>query len=230
MKPRLLFACLLLFAARSAAEAGWIPLFDGRSLEHWQPAENPQTFRVENSVLVIHGPRAHLFYAGPVEDAEFHHFELRADVLTRPGANSGLYFHTHYQPSGWPRHGYEVQINNSHSDWRRTGSLYGINDVRDSPARDDEWFELRVRVMDRRIQIWVADTLMVDYLEPENVRRAPRYAGRRLSRGTIALQGHDPKSEVRIRRLEIRPLSDATETSARAKPAPSSPRGVRARR
>src|SRR5687768_2256325 len=68
---------------------GWVSLFDGRTLTGWRASENPATFRVENGEIVVHGPRAHLFYDGPVLNHEFKDFELRAEVMTRPGANSG---------------------------------------------------------------------------------------------------------------------------------------------
>lgn len=77
---------------------------------------------VENGEIVVHGPRAHLFYDGPVLDHEFRDFELMVD--------------------GRP---------------------------------------------------------VVDYTEPSD-------APTRLTGGTIALQGHDPGSEVHYRNIRIRPL------------------------
>jgi hypothetical protein len=177
---------------------GWLPLFDGRSLAGWRASENPATFRVENGAIVVHGPRAHLFYDGPVLDHAFTDFELRADVMTRPGANSGIYLRTRFQPADWPSHGYEVQINNSHTDWRRTGSLYAVQDVREA-GRDDEWFTVRAIVRGRHVRVMVDDRQTVDYTEPAG-------SATRLTGGTIALQGHDPGSEVHYRNIMIRPL------------------------
>src|SRR5215207_9703096 len=116
---------------RASQPDGWIPLFDGKTLNGWRASENPATFRVENGEIVVHGPRAHLFYDGPVRNHEFTDFELKADVLTKPGANSGIFIRTTFQPTGFPSKGYEVQVNNSQSDWRRTGSLYAVRDVRE---------------------------------------------------------------------------------------------------
>lgn len=178
---------------------GWMPLFDGRTLDGWRASENPGTFQVENGAIVVRGPRAHLFYEGPVLDADFGDFEFRAEVLTRPGSNSGIYIRTAFQPSDWPAQGYEVQVNNSHTDWRRTGSLYGVQDVRESEP-DDEWFTVRVQVRGRRVQAWVNDRQTVDYSEPEGEPT-------RLTGGTIALQGHDPQSEVHYRNIAVRPLA-----------------------
>ena len=180
------------------AADGWLPLFDGRTLAGWRASEHPATFRVEDGAIVVRGPRAHLFYDGPVLDHRFRDFELRAEVLTRPGANSGIYLRTAFQPADWPAQGYEVQVNNSHTDWRRTGSLYAVQDVREG-VRDDAWFTVRAIVRGRRVQVLVNDRQTVDYTEPAD-------SATRLTGGTIALQGHDPESEVRYRSVMIRPL------------------------
>jgi hypothetical protein len=187
---------------------GWIPLFDGVSLEGWRASENPGTFRVENGMIVVDGPRSHLFYTGPVANHNFRNFEFRADVMTRPGANSGMYFHTEYQDTGWPDKGYEAQINNTHSDPRKTGSLYAVDDVMEAPARDNEWFTQHIIVEGRRIRILVDGRQLVDYVEPENVERPASMAGRRLSSGTVALQGHDPESVIYFRNIMVRLLPD----------------------
>ncbi len=180
------------------ADDGWIPLFDGRTLDGWRASEHPATFRVEDGAIVVHGPRAHLFYDGPVLAHDFRDFELRAEVMTRPGANSGIYLRTRFQPTDWPSQGYEVQVNNSHTDWRRTGSLYAVQDVREA-ERDGAWFTVRAIVRGRRVQVFVNDRQTVDYTEPAD-------SATRLTGGTIALQGHDPESEVRYRAVRIRPL------------------------
>jgi hypothetical protein len=154
----------------------------------------------------VKGPRCHLFYTGPVGNHDFTHFELSVDVLTRPKANSGVYFHTEFQPEGWPAKGYEVQVNNSHRDPKRTAGLYGIKDNFDPVAADDEWFTLHIRVEGRRIVTSVNGKVITDFTEPENWTPPANFAGRRLAHGTFALQGHDPESEVHYRNLKVRLL------------------------
>ena len=201
---RLAVVTLGILACSSAMSAnkpddGWIALFDGQTLAGWKASENPPTFSVANGEIVVHGPRAHLFYDGAVMNHEFKDFELKADVLTKPGANSGIFVRTAFQPTGFPSNGYEVQVNNSQSDWRRTGSLYAVRDIREA-MKDNEWFTLHTVVQGRRVRIMINDRQVVDYTEPDSSKT-------RLTGGTIALQGHDPGSEVHYRNILIRPLT-----------------------
>jgi hypothetical protein len=191
-------ACARGGATAAPAGDGWVSLFDGRTLDGWRASETPGTFTVANGEIVVHGPRAHLFYDGPVANHDFRDFELKVEVMTKPGANSGIYLRTAYQPDDWPSKGYEVQVNNSHSDWRRTGSLYAVQDVREGKP-DNQWFTVRATVRGRHIQVMVDDRQTVDYTEPAD-------SATRLTGGTIALQGHDPGSEVHYRSVMIRPL------------------------
>src|SRR5690606_39041 len=89
------------------------------------------------------------------------------------------------------------------SDWRRTGSLYGIVDRRESPVKDNTWFTVRIRVHGKRIQAWINDQETIDYIEAENPEREGRFAGRVLNHGTIALQGHDPDSIVHYWNIKL---------------------------
>ncbi|MFP4092480.1 MAG: DUF1080 domain-containing protein [Cyclobacteriaceae bacterium] len=208
-KNVMLAALLLLsigLAPVQAQDGDWISLFDGKSLEGWKASENPATFSVEDGKLKVAGPRAHLFYVGPVSSHNFKNFEFKALVMTKPKANSGMYIHTEYQEKGWPDKGYEIQVNNSHSDWRRTGSLYSIDDVREVYVKDDEWYTEHIIVKDNRITVKINEQTVVDYYEPENVERDKSMAGRKLSSGTVALQGHDPESVVYYKDIMIRLL------------------------
>jgi hypothetical protein len=190
--------------SRAAQEDGWVSLFDGRTLQGWRASENPQSFRVEDGRIVVDGPRAHLFYAGPVGNADFKNFEFRAEVYTYPSGNSGIFFHTQYQETGWPQHGYEAQVNATHTDRRKTGSLYAVNDVLDNaPHNDHEWFDYHIVVNGRDITFRINDRVVMEYTEP-----ADREGTVRLSRGTIALQAHDPESRIYYRNIRIRLLPD----------------------
>lgn len=195
------------FVANNKADE-WASLFDGKTLSNWKVGDNAATFKVENGMIVVNGETAHLFYNGEVHQHDFKNFEFKADVMTMPGSNSGIYFHTVYQQGGWPAKGYEVQVNNSHTDWRRTGSLYGIQDVKEVFVKDNEWYTEYIKVQGKRVQIKINDKTVVDYTEPENVQRSAGDSSRKISDGTFALQGHDPKSKVYFKNLMVKILPD----------------------
>jgi hypothetical protein len=203
---RLVFILLLCQSAVLAQKNTWVSLFDGKSLNGWKVGSNPATFSVDSGMIIVHGNTAHLFYDGPVNNHNFTNFELSVDVMTYPGANSGIYFHTAYQESGWPEKGYEVQVNNSHTDWRRTGSLYGIQDIRETYVKDYEWYTETIMVQGKHVTIRINDQTVVDYTEPENVTRNKGNEQRVISSGTFALQGHDPKSIVHFKNIKVRIL------------------------
>lgn len=185
---------------------GWIPLFNGNDLSGWQVGDNAGTFSVENGSIKVAGKVAHLFYTGDVEDHNFQDFEFKTSVMTEPGANSGIYIHTQYQDGGWPKHGYEVQVNNSQEDWKRTGSLYGIVDILENYATDNEWYTEYIKVEGKRIIVKVNDIVVVDYTEPEHPKREGNGVYRILNGGTFALQGHDPGSVVYYKDIMVKPL------------------------
>jgi hypothetical protein len=190
----------------AADSDGWIPLFDGKSLDGWKANEAPGTFTLKDGILVVNGNRSHLFYDGPVQNHDFKNFQLKAEILTKPGANSGIYFHTAFQDSGWPSKGYEIQVNNTHKDPKKTAGVYGIQDNLTAPAQDGEWFTMEIKVEGKRIITMVNGKVISDYTEEENAKRPEQFKGRLVDHGTIAIQGHDPGSEVHYKSILIKPL------------------------
>jgi len=188
------------------SEDGWISLFNGENLEGWKVGKNAQTFSVEDGAIKVNGNVAHLFYAGDVGNHSFANFEFKALVMTKPGSNSGIYFHTQYQEGGWPKYGYEVQVNNSQEDWKRTGSLYNIVNVRETYVSDDEWYTEYIKVEGKRVIVKINDIVVVDYTEPDNPQRGKGEGDRILNEGTFALQGHDPGSTVFYKDIMVKPL------------------------
>ena len=219
-KPVIIFIHVVaLLCASCWAQEGWITLFNGESLDGWEASENPGSFRVEEGAIVCAGPRAHLFYTGEDGKAIFRNFELKAKVKTAPGANSGIFFHTKFQDTGWPSNGYEAQVFNSqrpgqtgYAERKMTGSLYAVRNLWKTPAKDNEWFDYSIRVQGKTIRIFINDTLVVDYTEPENTPAVKGQEGGILSSGTFALQCHDPGSTVFFKDLKARRLPDALPT------------------
>ncbi len=202
-----ILVCLVLMTMQISAQGKkWVELFDGKSLNGWKINESPASFRVENGMIIIEGPRGHLFYDGAVGDHNFKDFEVQATVMTFPGSNSGLYVCTDFLEVGFPTAGYEVQVNNSHTDWRRTASLYNIVDTSERFVKDEEWFDLNVTVKGNRIVTKINGVTVVDYTQPANPLRNKGQEQRLIKSGTIALQAHDPKSKVAYKSIKVRSL------------------------
>lgn len=198
----LLLMCLT--SPLMAQQEQWVNMFDGKSLEGWKANENVDSWKVKDGLLMCHGPRSHLFYVA--EDKPFKNFHFKAEVKTTKGSNSGIYFHTKYLESGWPKYGYECQVNVSHTDPKKSSGLYAVKDVADPGVPDDEWYTQEIIVTGLRVQLLINGKTMVDYTEPENKPAFSADFERRLGEGTFALQAHDPQSVVYYRNLKVKRL------------------------
>jgi hypothetical protein len=228
--------CTLCMSASLLAQ-DWIPLQDGKSLDGWKAGENPQSWTVQDGMFVSRGERAHLYYVGKVAKHDFKNFELSAEVMTSPGANSGIYVHTKWQGPGWPVAGYELQVINSNPPAERldgfiehkmTGSIYAVRNTWIAPVKDDEWFTYRIRVVGKTIQTFIGDRLVCEYAEPADAFRPDDKKGRLLGSGTFALQAHDPTSVVKFRNIKVKAVAERRR-AARGPRASRRPRARRAR-
>ncbi len=205
-----IWAALLFASAAANAQDGWISLFNGKDLSGWKVNEHPETFTVHDGAIVAHGDRSHCFYVGDVGNHNFKNFELKVDVMTRPNSNGGVYIDTEYQPADWPKKGFEVQVNNTHSDPIKTGSLYHVKDIGADAikglVKDNEWFTEDILQEGRTITIKLNDKTVVQWTEPEGWAGTSDFPQRRISSGTIALQGHDPGSTVYYKNIRIKLL------------------------
>jgi Domain of Unknown Function (DUF1080). len=206
MKRISFLALVLSVTAAFAAddEAGFKPLMDGKTFAGWKTtAENPDTFKIEDGAFVARGERCHLFYVG--DEQPFKNFHLKVDVMTEPNSNGGIYFHTKYQERGWPKGGFECQVNNTQGDWKKTGSLYDLVNVSQSLARDNQWWTQEIIVEGNRVTVKVDGKIVLQYNEPPGAQAGKDFE-RKLSEGTFALQAHDPKSVVRYKNIRVKRL------------------------
>ena len=242
MKFLLTAAVVLLLAIASLAadtprpEEGFVSLFDGQTLDGWKVGENAAVFQVRDGMIVMECPAtnhnpAHLFYVGNVNDHNFKNFDLRVDVMTFPCANSGIYFHSKYQEAGWPKCGIECQVDNSHSDWRRTGSLWGIRNISwgpetppadnkemvsvlpKPPVTDNAWYTQEVIYQDGLVTVKLNGKTMFEYRVPDaDVEHTLQTGGTWLPRGTFVLQGHPPMprqiSKAYFKNIRVKVLPD----------------------
>lgn len=180
------------------SDGGWVSLFNGKDLTGWKVGDKEQSkIHVEDGMIVAAGPRSHIF-----TEKEYKNFEFEAEVKTTPGSNSGLYFHTKYQEKGFPDTGFETQVNVTQGDPVKTGSLYNLVKLYETPAKDNEWWKQRIVVKGQNVRVYINDKLVIDYTEPAGVA-GPR---NKIATGSFAIQAHDPKSTTYYRNLRVKPL------------------------
>jgi hypothetical protein len=194
---------LLLLGGGSAGadDEKWTSLFDGTSLDGWEKVGNQQSkWEVKSGAIEGSGPASMLVSTkGPYKN-----FRYRAEVKINDGGNSGLYFRTTRKPGF--SDGYEAQIDSTHTDPIRTGSLYGMCHVYQQLVKPDTWFTYDLEVRDdvwrnrpvTRIKITVDGNELYEYLDFEQT----------FKEGHFAFQQHDPGSKVSIRKVEVMPLAD----------------------
>jgi hypothetical protein len=205
-------------------DKGWVQLFNGKDLTGWKLHDKPSPsivtvikkekdgkliafygklkdgkevplWRVEDGLLIGSGPASHLFS----QRDDYQNFVYRVEAKINDHGNSGQYFRTQFGP-GFPK-GYEAQINSTHSDKIRTGSLYfpTVKEVLvfDQLHKPDEWFKQEVTAIGNHIVIKVNGKTTVDWKDPKNT----------YTKGHFALQGHDPGTVVHFRKVEVKELS-----------------------
>lgn len=190
-----------------SAEDGFTSLFNGTDMTGWKPAENPDTWTLQDGALVAHGRRSHLFYVGDFHDHTFRNFELKVDIKAAPKSNGGVYIMTSFEP-GWPGKGFEIQVNNTYPhDPRKTFSIYEVKDVHEQIVGDDQWFTEDIVVKGDTITVKDGEgKTIVEWTQPPDWHGTSDFAGRVIGPGTIALQAHDPGSTVAYKNIRIKLL------------------------
>ena len=207
MKHFTFFALALGVALTSLAaddEAGFKSLMDGKTFNGWKTAtENTDSFRIEDGAFVANGKTCHLYYVGA--EQPFKNFHLKVDVMTGTNSNGGIYFHTKYQEKSWPKGGFECQVNNTQSDWKKTGSLYDVACTGLTAAQDNKWWTQEIIVKGNTVTVLVDGKKVLEYVEPPGAQLGKDFE-RKLTEGTFALQAHDPGSVVRYKNIRVKRL------------------------
>jgi hypothetical protein len=207
MKSMLLLTLALVFSGSTLLQAadseeGFKQIFDGKTFEGWQTStDNTNSWKIEDGAFLTAGQTAHVFY---MAETNFKNFELKVDVMTAPGSNGGIYFHTAYQEKGFPRAGIECQVNVSHTDWIKTGSLYGLVNIGVTPCEDNKWWTQHIIVRGNKCTVKIDGKTVIEYNQPPINTNA--FRAKKLGEGTFALQAHDPKSIIRYKNIRVKRL------------------------
>lgn len=199
-------ACQVLFlfavcggigCAADPAEEKFVPLFDGKTLDGWEKVgkNSNSVWDVQDGAICGSGAASMLVCTkGPYKN-----FRYRAEIKINDGGNSGLYFRTTREPGFLD--GYEAQIDSTHRDPIRTGSLYGMCHVYKRLVEPDTWFTYELQVKDdvwrtkpvTKIKVTVDGNELYEYLDFVQT----------FKEGHFAFQQHDPGSKVAIRKVEV---------------------------
>jgi len=184
-------------------ESGWVQLFNGRDLTGWKAhPDDKAKWEVRDGAILGTGPAGHLF----TERGDFQNFHLRFEAKINDHGNSGQYFRATFAKAFPP--GYEAQINSTHGDKIRTGSLYpdGRDKYSDEEkkkmivleqlVKPDEWFTQEVIADGNHIIIKVNGKTTVDFVDEKN----------RHTKGHFAIQQHNPGGEIMVRKAEVKEL------------------------
>ena len=187
------------FLTGGAKAEEWVSLFDGKTMAGWERVGNDKSvWEVDDGALSGSGPASMLVSTkGPYKN-----FRFRAEVKINDKGNSGLYFRATRKPGF--ADGYEAQIDSTHRDPIRTGSLYGMCHVYKRLVDPDTWFIYEIEVRDdvwrgrdiTRIKITVDGDELYEYLD----------FALTFKEGHFAFQHHDPGSKVSIRKVEVMEL------------------------
>lgn len=205
------FLCAAIAAAvpACAAEPGFTPVFDGKSLEGWTLiGGHGAGYRVEDGMIVCRkGEGGNLFY-----DKELTDFELRFEFRLSDGSNNGLCIRCPKQEGSLAYDGMELQIIDNSSErykdikpWQKHGSLYHVQPAKTGALKPvGEWNEETVIVRGRRVQVILNGTTILDadldsYTDPEVLEKHP---GLQRKSGYIAFLGHNEPIQFRNLRLK----------------------------
>src|SRR4051794_39685374 len=179
---------LLLFswsAGGQDKQGEWVQLFNGKDLTGWKThPKSPGKWYVKDGILTSGGFQvSHLFS----ERGDYENFHFRIEAKINDKGNSGQYFRTKFGGPGYPN-GYEGQINSTHGDPVRTGSLYNHVRITDKEGEKlgvkippDTWFTQEVIADGNKIRILVNGKETVNYVDKKNTH----------TKGHFALQQHD---------------------------------------
>jgi hypothetical protein len=178
-------------------ETGWVALFNGKDLEGWEAydrqgkqSEVGTNWAVKDGIILGTGDVSHLF--SPRGD--YKNFRYRAEVKISDEGNSGMYIRTAKGP-GFPK-GYEVQVNSTHRDPVRTGSLYNMVLIKRQLVPPDTWFTQEIEARGNHITVAVNGQTLYEFVDANNT----------YTQGFFAFQQHNQGSEIRIRKVEVQEL------------------------
>jgi hypothetical protein len=180
---------------------GWVQLFNGKDLTGWEVhPKGTGPWKVEKGILIGSGSKnSHLF----TKRDNYQNFHYRVEAKISDKGNSGQYFRAQFG-GGYPK-GYEAQINSTHPDPQKTGSLWSFAPFKEMLVKPDTWFTQEVIAKGNHIIIKVNGKKTVDFVDKKNT----------YTKGRFALQQHDATdgvdTVVQFKKVEVKELPAGEE-------------------
>ncbi len=207
-----LFVCLFGMAGSAlAAEEGFTPLFDGKTLNGWTLlGKTGEGYLVGDGKIVC--PRkggGNLF-----TDKEYADFIIRFEFKLEDDSNNGLAIRAPLQAGGIAYEGMELQIINNNGErykniepWQKHGSLYHVFPAKTGYLKKSgEWNQQEVIVQGRQVKVilnghTVLDANLDAVKDPEIIEKHP---GLQRKSGHIGFLGHN--EPIEFRHIQIKEL------------------------
>jgi hypothetical protein len=186
--------------ARAQSEAGWIVLFDGKSLDNWNQIGDAN-WRIEDGAAVA--DRGHGFL---VSKNAYGDFQLRAEFWVDDAANSGIFIRCTDPAKVGTATAYEVNIWDQRPDpTYGTGAIVDVAKVSPMPKAAGKWNVYEITAKGSTFTVTLNGQKTVDSGQDS-----------KFANGRIALQHGlglkddkgvaNDRGVVKFRKVEIKPL------------------------
>ena len=202
----------------SAAQAGWVSLFDGKTISHWRGFKQttvPDGWQVVDGAITRVAEGTDL-----VSKEQYDNFEFEFEWKVPPGGNSGVMFRVGEDLDATYHTGPEYQIldDAKHADGKdpltSAGSNYALH-ARSKPMAKPvgEWNQGRLLVNGSHVEHWLNGVKVVEYelgtpawtalVQASKFKEWPQYGTRKT--GHLVLQDHGDRVQyrnLRVRRIQ----------------------------
>ncbi len=200
---KLLLNAMYWAAKRVVPGSGYIPLFDGRHLDHWRISPDNTSWVIEDGVLVNKPRKAYQLVSKEV----FDDFVIRLQWKVQPGGNSGLKLRDHT----------EIQILDDYAkkyDGRikacqHAGSVYcNIPAKPRATKKAGQWNRMQVLMRGKEVKVWMNGVKVVDgsFDDTAELKKRPL-------KGHVTLMYHG--GGLWFRDVEIKPLPPTTKEASK---------------
>jgi hypothetical protein len=169
------------------AFAGWINLFDGKTLNGWAPEMAAKWHVADGAIVAGDGD-----YGWLRSDRSFSNFELKCEFRTTADGNSGIFLRS--AKEGNPHEtGYEVQIFDTHPKFPTGGIVNHVAPSAKMPIKPNQWMIYEIVAKGDHFIVKLDKKTVLDWHDNKSAS------------GHIGLQYNKGK-KIEFRNIKIRPI------------------------